>query len=50
MTIVDRIKNYKEIQELKKIYKEKYGKNLPYNYDEYNGIEDYKKKLIEKCK
>jgi hypothetical protein len=50
MTIVDRIKNDKEIQELKKIHIEKYGKNLPYNYDQYNNLEDYKKKLREKCK
>ena len=36
----------KEIQELKKLYKEKNGKNSPpYNYDEYAGLDDYKSKL-----
>ena len=37
-----------EIQKLKSMYKEKYGKNAPpYNYDEYAGIDDYKSKLRE---
>lgn len=48
MTIVQIIKSDKEIQQLKKDYKEKYNKNAPpYNYDQYSSIEDYKKKLKE---
>lgn len=51
MKIVDELKKDNDIQQLKKLYKEKFKKNAPpYNYDEYAGIEDYKmqlKKMIE---
>lgn len=51
MKLVEELSKDKEIQELKKTYKEKYGKNAPpYNYDEYSSFEDYKKRLREKCK
>lgn len=51
MKIVEEIRKDKEIQELKKIYKEKFGKNAPpYNYDDYAGIEDYKTKLRQMVK
>ena len=49
MKIVETLQKDKELQELKKKYKEKYNKNAPpYNYDEYNSIEDYKKDLKSK--
>ena len=49
MKIVEDLRKDKEVQELKKAYKEKYKKNAPpYNYDDYAGIEDYKKKLKER--
>lgn len=49
MSIIEALRKDEEIQELKKAYKEKFQKNAPpYNYDEYGGIEDYKKKLKEK--
>lgn len=48
MKIVEELRKDKEIQQLKKIYKEKFNKNAPpFNYDEYKGIDDYKKKLEE---
>lgn len=51
MNLMQVINRDKEIQELKDDYKEKYGKNAPpYNYDQYKGIEDYKKKLKELMK
>lgn len=49
MKIVELINKDKEIQELKKQYKERFGKNAPpYNYDQYASIDDYKSKLKEK--
>lgn len=46
MRIVEKLNQDQEIQELKKLYKEKNGKNAPpYNYDEYAGLDDYKSKL-----
>ena len=46
MKLVEELRKDKEIQQLKKEYKEKYNKNAPpYNYDQYKGIDDYKEKL-----
>ena len=46
MKIVEKLRKDKELQKLKEAYKIKYNKNAPpFNYDEYYGIEDYKKKL-----
>ncbi len=46
MKIVELIVHDKEIQRLKREYREKYGKNAPpFNYDEYIDIGDYKSKL-----
>ncbi len=46
MKIVELLKKDEELQKLKKAYKDKYNKNAPpYNYDEYEGIEDYKNRL-----
>lgn len=51
MKIVEEIRNDKEIQKLKKEYKEKYKKNAPpFNYDEYFSIENYKEKLRDMMK
>lgn len=49
MKIVEMLRTDKELQKLKEAYKSKYNKNAPpYSYDEYDGIEDYKKKLKSK--
>lgn len=46
MKIVEAIISDKEIKQLKVLYKEKFKKNAPpYNYDEYAGIDDYKRQL-----
>ena len=51
MKIVEEIRNDKEIQQLKREYKEKHNKNAPpFNYDQYASIEDYKNKLRKMVK
>lgn len=48
MNLMQVINRDKEIQQLKKDYKEKYKKNAPpYTIGQYNGIEDYKKRIKE---
>lgn len=48
MKIVERLKLDEEIQELKKQLYEATGERLPFNYDCYLGIDDYKEHL-RKC-
>ena len=44
--LLQALDNDKEVQELRKIWKEKKDTPFPgYNYDQYAGIEDYKKKI-----
>lgn len=51
MKIVEELRKDQEVQQLKEDYRKKYGKNAPpYNYDQYKGIDDYKKKLKELVK
>ena len=46
MRIVEVLQKDEELKQIKEEYKKKFSKNAPpYNYDQYNGIEDYKQKL-----
>lgn len=48
MKIVERLNSDEEIQELKKQLYEATGERLPFNYDCYLGVDDYKEHL-RKC-
>lgn len=50
MRIVEILNTDEEIMELKKQLYELTGKNLPFNYDCYLGIEDYKEHLRQCAK
>ena len=45
MKIVERLNSDEEIQELRKRLYEITGRSLPFNYDCYFGIEDYREHL-----
>lgn len=46
MKIMEYLKNDLELKQLKEEWKVKFTENFPpYNYDEYNGIDDYKQKI-----
>ncbi|HEK8842933.1 hypothetical protein [Clostridioides difficile] len=51
MPIMKRLRNDKELLELRILYKEKYNENAPgFNYDEYSSYEEYieiLKKLVK---
>ncbi|CCL06421.1 TPA: hypothetical protein SOL98_001200 [Clostridioides difficile] len=48
MPIMKRLRNDKELLELRRLYKEKYNENAPgFNYDEYSSYDEYKEKLKE---
>ena len=47
-SIFDYLRTNPELQQIKEEWKEVFGTHIPpYNYDEYNGLEDYKKQLWE---
>jgi len=51
MALVEILRNDKEIIELRAEWEEKMSTPFPpYNYDEYYGIEDYKKKIRQRMK
>lgn len=47
MKIIERLNADKEIQELKKLLYEATGRRLPFNYDCYLSIDEYKEHLRE---
>lgn len=47
MRIVERLNADEEIRELRKQLKELTGRSLPFNYDCYGGIDEYKEHLRE---
>lgn len=49
MELIQYLKNDEEIKALRTAWKKVYDTPFPpYNWDEYNGIEDYKKKIRDK--
>lgn len=51
MGLIQFLKNDEEIKELRAAWRRVYNTPFPpYNWDEYNGIEEYKGKIREKIK
>lgn len=49
MKLIQFLKNDEEIKELRIAWKKVYSAPFPpYNWDEYNGVEEYKEKIREK--